>query len=142
MKLIPVVGAGLLAWWLLTKKSIDALNYYFKGISFDFDGITPVIKLTLAIQNIANRSFNVTGFTGVLYAGSKSIGNVSQFNPVVIMPHSETLYSVNIRLSPIALVSDIVAKIAQKQGLEYELNLIGTLNAEGLLIPVNFKFVI
>lgn len=142
MKLVPLIGAGLLAWYLFTKKSVESINYYFRSFSLDFDGITPVIKITLAVQNISNRQFNITGFTGVLYAGDKVLGNVSQFNPVVIMPTKETFYTINVRLSPIALVSDIVSKITQGTGLSYDLRIIGTMNAEGLLVPVSLNFVI
>lgn len=142
MKLLPAVGAAFLVWFLVTKKSAESLSYYFKGFSLSFDGITPVLKITIAIQNITNRNFNITGFTGNLFAGDVFIGNVSNIDPVVVEKGKETLYVLNVRLSLVSLVSDIISKIVQKEGLDYSLYLVGTLNAEGVLIPVNFNFTV
>lgn len=140
--IIPFILVGGGVFYLLMKKKVANLNYYLKGFDLSFDGITPVLNLSLVVQNVNNTGFNVKSFVGLLYVGTARIGNVYGFTPVRIALSSETPVNIQVRLSPLAIVSDIVSRIVQKSGLSYELTLIGNLNAEGFVIPVNLNFAV
>ena len=139
-KIIPVVGIGAILYYLFSRKAAESLGYIFSGVSFHFDGITPVLDITLRVQNVNNRTFNINGFVGQLYSGSEKIGQVYSFTPVVVSPLSSTPVTFSVRLSAIGIVADIIKRIQTKQGFNYQLRLVGSLNAEGFILPVDEVF--
>lgn len=141
MKNLVLIGGGLLAYYIFkSKRQAENLNYYFKSFSLSFDGITPVLKINIVIQNINNSSLKIKAIEGDLLNNSTVIGKVYNFDPVTINPASQTDYSFNIRLLVLPVVSDIISKILQGDGLQYNLSVIGNINAESFIFPFKFNF--
>jgi len=73
------------------------------------DGITPIATFGLMIQNPSSQSFTIKSLAGNISANGFRIGSVSSFIPLTIRPNSQQIYLLNIRLSLIGVVSDIIA---------------------------------
>lgn len=146
MKGDKIVFAGVAAtivYFLLAKKqAVNLLNYFINGVSIDFEGLTPVLKLSIAIQNVSSVSFTIKSVVGTLYNNGKEIGTVSSFNTLLVPPISQVPYKLNIRLSLLSIVSDLIMVLQQKSGATQKLTFAGWVNAEGLLTPVNLDFTI
>lgn len=134
---ILIPAAALVAWLVLAqKKALNLLNYIIQGVGLSWEGITPILNITLLIQNVSNENYTINSFVGNLYSGSTLIGNVSSFTPTQVLPSSQTLYNLKIRLSLIGVVSDLVALINQGSGIAQNLTLNGYVNASGIVAPV------
>lgn len=142
MKYVVLAGAGLLAYYWYRLRSVTAITALFQGVSIAFEGIIPVLRITLLVQNVSNLPINVSAFTGYLYNGDKLIGTASMFNRITIPGATQVPVTFDVRLSLLGVVSDIVAKIQQGTGLSYDLRFSGSINAEGLLIPLDLNFAV
>lgn len=140
MKLAPLAVGGVVLYILLTKRSAESLKYYFKSFSLRFDGITPIFRIKLMLLNGSNQTFQIQSVVGNLSVGNQVIGNVYSFDPVKILANSQQEYSFDVRLNIFSIVSDLIDKINNGTGLSYQVNMNGTMNAEGFMIPVNFNF--
>lgn len=140
MKLAPLAVGGVVLYILLTKRSAESLKYYFKSFSLRFDSITPIFRIKLMLLNGSNQTFQIQSVVGNLSVGNQVIGNVYSFDPVKILANSQQEYSFDVRLNIFSIVSDLIDKINNGTGLSYQVNMNGTMNAEGFMIPVNFNF--
>src|SRR5574337_399054 len=137
-----LIPAGLLIAWLVfaQRRAINLLNYLIEGVSLSFDGITPVLNLEIEVQNVSNENYTINSFVGALYSGQTLIGNVSTFTPVKILPSSQTKMTLQIRLSLISVVSDLVNLIRQGSGIAQTLTLNGYINASGIVAPIMITY--
>jgi len=133
--LLPVavlIGAGLMA----QKQAAGFLNFFIRSISLAFDGITPVLRLNIAIQNPSNESFVIRSLVANVTANETIIGNISSFTTVAINPNAETILPVFVRLKTIAIVSDILTLIQNGSGISQTIKIDGAANANNMVIPV------
>lgn len=139
-----LVIAALVAGYafLKIKTGISNLTFYFRGIGIDFENFNPIANLTFGINNPSNLNLKINAVSGSLLVGNTVIGTVSSFERVIIPKQSEGILTVKVRLSVWGVVSDIVNRIQTKSGLSYQLNFVGSVNADGILIPVNMTFAI
>ena len=136
------LGTGLFLIYSLFRKSNALGNLVFyphslKGIQFD--GITPVMTLGLAVQNTSNQSFTLRSIAGELYANSYLIGNIGSFTPQTIYPNSQSVIFINARLSLLGIVSDIINAI-NANTFNQTLELQSNANIDNLQVPVDLKF--
>lgn len=131
----------MIAWFVFAnKKAIGMLNYIITGVGLSFEGITPVMRLSIGIQNVSNESFVIKSFVGSLTCNGFQIGNISSFTPVTVPAVSQITYDVYARLSLIGAVQDIVNLIQQKSGIAQTVIITGYINASGLVAPVNLSY--
>ena len=137
-----LLGAGIFIAWLVysQKKAIGLLNYFISGVAISFDGVTPIMRLSIGVQNVSNESFLIKSFVGNLVSNGSVIGNVSSFVPVNIPPASQVNYDVYVRMSLIGVVQDIVNLIQKKSGVAQTVTLQGYVNASGLIAPVDLTY--
>jgi len=143
MRLSPIIlGAGaFLAYRLVTKGyGISTLNYYIQKLSLSWDGATPILYITLGIQNPSSASMEVRSFSGNLYANDYLVGNVSTFRLTEIKANSQTFFVVAARLSILGIVSDLINIINGQSSLQQTLKLTGTLNVDGVPVPVSLTY--
>lgn len=138
--LLLVAGAAGAYWYFTQKKAIGLLNYYIHDIGVDFDGLAPLMKLNIAIQNPSNSSFLVRDFVGNISANGYNIGTVSSFTPLSVPAASQVYYPVIVRLNLIGVVTDIINLIQQRSGISQEIILNGYVNASGIVAPVYLKY--
>ena len=138
--LLAAAGAG---YWLWSQaKSISALNYVISGVQLGWSGITPLINLTLAVQNVSNQSYILNSFVGTVSVNGNNIGNVSNFTPTAIPATSQTPYTLNIALSLVGAVSDLINLITNKTGAQQDIVLSGYVNASGIVTAVTLNYTV
>lgn len=106
-----------------------------------FDGATPVIELSLIVQNASSSGFVIESMAGQLTCDDYLIGNWSNFTPVHVNANSQVLVPVTVRLMLVGLVNNIINAFSTGQ---YEKTVVmkGFINAGFLRAPVNAKFVV
>jgi len=134
-------AAGIILYSLFRKSAAaGTLNFYPASVKkIKFEGATPIMVFGLAIQNTSNQSFTLKSIAGNLYANNYLIGNIGAFNPQVIAANSQTVIDVNVRMSLIGIVTDIINGIKNNtfsQNLELE----SYANVDNLQVPVNITY--
>lgn len=131
------------AWFAFSKKkSAGLLNYYLTGLSVAFDGVTPLLKFQLVVQNVSNEYYQVNSVVADVYADGTNIGNLSSFTTVKIPPASAAAVPVVVRLRLLAIVDDLVSLIQQKSGIPKKLEIKGYINASGFVAPLEITQII
>lgn len=137
--LLPVAGIVAIGL-LMTKKAAGTLTYYIKKVSLNFEGITPIIRLDIGIQNPSNSQFVVRSIAGDVLANNTVIGNASAFQTIVVSPNSEATLPLYIRLSALAIVSDLVSIITKGSGIPQTLSFKGYVNANDFVTDLNLSY--
>lgn len=121
-------------------KALSTLNFYPKKVQgIRVDGVTPVVTFALAVQNTSGQNMVLRSFAGNLSANGYYIGNISSYNMVTIRPNSETILLINVRLSIIGVVTDIINAF-NGGGPKQEIEMNAKANIENYQIPINLKF--
>jgi LEA14-like dessication related protein len=136
-----IIGAAVAAYFLyVQKQAIGLLNYVIGSVALSFNGLTPVLKINVLIQNVSNQSFTVTSFVGNVNVAGSSIGSMSSFTEVVIPPASQVTYPVYATLNLLGAVSDLVNLIQSGSGTSTTITLKGFVNANGIVAPVSLDY--
>jgi len=118
------------------------LNFYPDSIkNIGFDGITPVATLGIMVQNPTGQRYQVRSLVAKLIANGFEIGNVSSFTPTYIAPNSQSVYLVNVRLSVLGVVTDIINAF-NGGGFRHEVQFKGWANVDNFVIPLNMTYVV
>lgn len=143
MKSMILIG-GAAAAFLLYKlfHSVKSLQYVVKGVKVSFDGAIPVFAVNAEIINNSGVSYDVSAFAGSLYFSGVFVGAVGGVRAFEIPANSRTNFEFSVRLPLASIVSDVLAKITQKNGLNYKINFDGYIVSKGVSIPVNLAWVI
>lgn len=137
--LLPVgllIALGLFA----QKRASGFLSYYIKSLALAFDGMTPVVKVNLVIQNPSNEQFVVRSLVATLFANGEAVGNVSAFTTITVNPNSQQILPVYVRLNTLSIVSDIVTLFQNNSGIQMTLNLKGVVNANSIVAPIDVSY--
>lgn len=128
-------------WFAFAKKqAISLLNYFIAGVDIGVQSGAPVIVLKVAIQNPSNENFTVNAIVGNLYANNQLIGNVSSFVNVPVAGASQSLLPINVRISLIGIAADVYNLISNHNGLSQTINFKGTINASGIIAPIDLTY--
>lgn len=138
---IVLAAGGILAYALYSKgRALTTLNFYPASVrDISFDGVTPVMKIGIAIQNTSGQNMVLRSFAGNVYANGYLIGNVSNFIPVAIRPNGQTLLTVNTRLSILGIVQDIIAAF-RGEGIRQTFELDARANVDNYQLPIKIKY--
>lgn len=142
-KIIGFSLIGLIAlYFLRLKTTISHLNYYAAGVSLSWDNQTPVLKVSIGIQNPDENSFLVKSIVGNLYANGTIVGNVSAFTPLTVPPLSSVVYPVYVRLSILGITSNIIQILTGSGGFREMVEFDGTARVDNITNPLNIKYTI
>lgn len=139
-----LTGAALLAWrWLSKSSSAKSLIFLPGSVNgIYFDGITPYVRVGIIVQNTSNQSYTINSIAGNVtsYQNGKSynIGNVSTFTQQQILANKQQTILIDVRLSLIGVVSDLLNII--DAGYHQKIIFNGYANVENLQIPLNFEY--
>lgn len=138
---ILATAAALIAYNLFAKtKASGTLNFYpTKVINLGFDGLTPVATLGLAAQNPSNQRFTIRAITGNVSSNGYLIGNISQFMNQVIEPTASSTLYIDIRLSLLSVVNDLITAF-QTNNFSQDMIFKGWINVDGFLQPLEIKY--
>lgn len=137
--ILPIVGlvaAGL----LLMKKGAATLGYYIQKVGISIDGFTPILRLDVGVQNPSNQSFTIRSIAGSVTVDGQPVGTVSMFETIVVAPVSQAIIPVYIRLSPLAIVSDLVSIITKGSGIPKTIVFNGYVNVNELVDDVQLTY--
>lgn len=135
------VAGALLAYNAFAKgTAAQRLTFYPAGVGgLRFDGATPVLTLSLAVQNTSNQTIVLQSLAGQLYANGYLLGNVSVWTPTRINANAESRIPLNVRLSLIGAAQNIV-DIIQGGGLAQDIEFEARANVDRYNIPIKIKY--
>lgn len=138
---IFLIGAAFIAWLLIAqKKAIALLSYSVEKVGVSFDGITPLLRLDILIQNVSAETFTIQSFVGNLLVNGYQVGTISSFTSLTIPAASQVVYPVVVRMSLIGVVSDLVNVITKGSGTSQVIQVNGFVNASGIVAPINLNY--
>ena len=104
-----------------------------------FDGVTPVLTLGLVAQNVSNQQMTIKSIVANLFTNNYLVGNLASFTPQVILPTSQVTLYVDVRLSPLSIVNDIIRAI-QYGNFQQNVVLKGDMNVDNMVLPVDMNY--
>lgn len=144
MKLLPAIGIGAVAIYLLSKLSTagvaSRLNLFISNYGMSLTGITPVISIQVTAQNVTNESLQFNALTANAYLNGTLIGNVSGFTPITIGALSQVVIPLQIIVNATLLISDVISILSGSAGVSAQLEAKGTANVSNLLLPVDLIY--
>lgn len=130
--------AALYAW--NTSRSAANLNYFPGNITnMGFSGINAVATAQLIIQNTSNVDFTINSVAGNAFTDNTLIGNIENFQPVVIPGNSQAAVPLNITLLSISLIDQIISAF-QNGFQKKQIKIQGTFNANGVQLPLDITY--
>lgn len=139
--------AAFVAYNVFRKKSAaEKLSYYVAKVSISFSGLTPILNVTLGIQNPTGTTLNIGSIVGDLFINGNYVANIAGYQLTQIKPTSNTLYPISARLSISGLfgeVQDIIDAISKGNYnalLSQNLSFKGNVYAEGITMPLKFTY--
>lgn len=122
------------------KKAAGLLNYFISGVAIRWDGVVPIMRIDLGIQNPSNQDFTIKSLVGNVTANGYQIANVSAFDTVQVKAASQVIYPIYLRLSFIGVVADIVNLITTGNGTTQSISFKGTVNASDVVAPIELNY--
>jgi hypothetical protein len=134
---------GIVLYTLFAKASaVGTLNFYPASVkNIHFDGPTPVMRVGLAVQNTSNQKFVLRSLAGSLYSNNTLCGNAAFFTEQTILPNSQIILNIDIRLSFLGVVNEIIQAF-QYNNFKKELEFEGYVNIDNYQVPLNIKYTV
>jgi LEA14-like dessication related protein len=140
-ELLALGAVGLVAAVLWSKARAAGTLIFQPGRvqNLYFDGVSPVIQLSLVVQNTSSSGFTLESLAGNILSDGYIIGNFSNFQPIHINANSETVVPISIRLGMIGLVQDLITSFTTGDFTK-RVTLQGFVNAGFVRAPINVSF--
>jgi LEA14-like dessication related protein len=134
--ILLLAGAGLVAYeFQQLGTAAQTVQFQFAGVQIN--GLTNY-NVQLLIQNISNISCSVNAMSGVINLNGNQIGNISDFNPVIIGARAQQIVNVALNPNLLSLPFEIQSLINNPgQPLNFEVN--GNANVNGLILPFDLS---
>lgn len=134
--LVFAAAAGLVGWWLLTRKSIgDKARLIFKKLSFAGGIRSPKFLLDFVIDNPTNQTGTISAVTGEVYVNNKLVADFSNFGEQKIAARSSSPFRVEAKPN-ISALSLLTQKNWLQKGFNYEIK--GSANFDGIVVPITY----
>jgi len=133
-----LVGGGFVLWYLLTRiQTIGNLNFVPRGLGI----VGNAVSVILGIQNPTSNALLFNSLSGDLMVNGNSVGNVADFQPVTIMPNSETPITLLITPNIFGIAANAIDQISNglTGGISAKLQAIANVN--NTPVPVNVQFI-
>lgn len=141
---MPAIGLTVGGLWLLNKLSTagvaSRLNLYIASFNFTMSGITPILQVGVMAQNVTNGSLQFNALAANAFLNGTMIGNVSGFVPVTILPVSQATIPLSIIVNATQIISDVVSILTGSAGVAANIEIKGTANISGLILPVDLIY--
>ena len=134
-----LLGGAAFLYIFTTSRAAGHLTFYpsnITGMSLDF---SPEIYATLLVQNTSNSEFTIYSLSANATTDNTLVGNVSNFIPVTIPANSEHELPLTIRLLPLTIVQNFLDAL-RNHGMNTTFQLEGTVNANGVQIPLSLTY--
>lgn len=134
-----IVAAGAAAYFLLQKKeAIKALNVNVTKL--DFNRLTKNIVVFVRMINPSNASLSVKSIVADVYWKGSAGATIDYRQPFVLQPLEEKIIELPVKLNlelVTIITSLLTGKIKEAISGKFELN--GNVNAEGLVVPLQYS---
>lgn len=138
-----IIGIAAIGYYLYTtKKAITQLVYNVTNASISFNGLTPVLNLTIQISNASGSTFVIENILGNVSVNGANIGTVTDFTPVTINASSQANMNLSVNLSLTSAVSDLVNLITNETGNAMTILFTGFVTANNVQAPLSLKYTI
>jgi LEA14-like dessication related protein len=136
------VAGALIAFNAFNKsRARGMLNFYPAGLKdIKFSGVTPIATLGIVVQNPSSQYFTIRSLSGNLFANNILIGNVSNFGTTIIPANAQIVYYVNIRLSILGIVNEVIRSFKKESGFTQNLELQGYANVNNWPVPLRLQY--
>lgn len=136
-----LIAGGVVIYLYEQSKAAGNLTFFPGNITgIGNEGITPVVKADLIIQNPSNVDFTVSAVAANVYDNGYLVGNISNFNTVGIPHTSQITYPINIRLQLIGIANDLINALTGGGGGSHTLTVDGTVNGNGVQLPLKLEY--
>lgn len=107
--------------------------------SVDLQGFSPVLVVNLFVQNTSNVDFTLNSLAATITSEGTQVGNVSNFNAVLIPGNSQTTVPLHLSLFPLGIVDNIIHALSGGS-VKREFIIDGSVNANGQQVPLKLNF--
>ena len=132
-----IAAGGFAAWYFWTRA--NALkSLIFNPVGLGVQGAA--ISLQMEVDNPTSAALQLNGFAGSLNVNGSPIGNVTDFQPVMVLPGATRL---NLLITPnvFGIAAGVINEIDGNEGSgNVRASLTGTANVDGIALPVNLNF--
>lgn len=138
---ILLIAAGILGLYFWKQKEAAGNLIFFPGTitGMAFEDATPVAFLTLQIQNTSNVDIQINSMAGNVFANGVRVGNVSNFDPVMIGRNSQGYLPIKVQFDLIGIVQDII-RAWQGGVFRQTISIEGFVNAGSVQVPISLVF--
>lgn len=135
-----LIGGAVGLYFYTKGRAAGRLTFYPGNVTgMAFDGPNPIATVELVVQNTSNTSLHINSLAGNVFSNNYLVGNISNFQGVVIPGNSQRSIPVNIRFMLLGIVNDIIEAF-QTGNFRHDLVIEGTVNAEGLAVPLQLNY--
>ena len=78
--------------------------------------------------------------SGSCFVSDTNIGTFAMFEQIIINPNAQALLPLIVRLSPLAIVSDLITLITRGSGIPQTIKLEGVVNANNIVSELNLSY--
>lgn len=139
--------AAFVGYSVLNKsQAADKLGFIVQKTGLRFEGLTPILDITIGIQNPTNETLTVRSVFGDVYINNIYVANVYSFSYVTIQRFGVTPLRISARLSLAGLFGEVKSIIqAITNGtfaaiLNQTIKFKGMVHAEGVRLPLDFEY--
>lgn len=134
------IAAGLLAFGLFAFKNLNFVNkleWEINDVRVSIGFFNSQIKLDVALKNNTNTVVNLDSIVGVISVNNQIIGNVNYTTPLTIEANKTTILTISTNIINSTFLIELLQLIQNKNAI---VNFKGTLNAQGLIVPINYDY--
>lgn len=141
--LLALGTVGLIGWMLYAKGRAAGTLILRPGRvdNIFFDGISPVLQLSLIVQNTSSSGFTVESMAGEVLSDGYIIGNFSNFSPIQVNGNSQVTIPITLRLGMVGLIQDLITSF-NTGDFTKQIKLQGFVNAGFIRAPIDTSFLI
>lgn len=133
-----LIGAAAFAAWYFWTRANTLKSLIFNPVGLGVQGAA--VSLQLEVDNPTSEAVQLNGFAGSLNINGSPVGNVTDFQPVMVVPGATRI---NLLVTPnvFGIAAGVINLIDGNEGSgNVQASLTGTANVNGIPLPVNLAF--
>lgn len=135
-----LIAAGLLAIGLFAYKNfnfIKKLEWQIKNVSAKFGFPSSQVFLDIALINNTDTIVKLNSIVGVISINNQIVGNVNFKTSLIIDAGKTTILTISANVLDTKVLQQLLLLIQNKTAT---VNFKGTVNAQGLIIPIDYDY--
>jgi hypothetical protein len=135
---LVIGGVAFLAWYFWTRAAaLQSLIFIPRGLGVQGAGIS----LQIGVQNPTGAALALNSLFGSLLIQGQPVGNVSDIQPQLIAPNSESVITVLVTPNLFGIAAGVIDQLDGNEGTrKFSAAMQATANINGIPVPVNLQF--